>query len=1168
MNLVSKKNNTERISFGYRSHHFACPNLLDIQLDSFEWLVSKKPAESGLYSLFNEFFPITSTDKQKRQLKIVFKSFRLTPPVCSIADAKKYEVNYEARLFATFQLVDVKTDEVLDDAEVFITALPLIINKGNFIINGGEKVIVSQIVRSPAPFFSETYDSKIGYNDYKATIIPLRGAWLEFDIVKNNKSFLRIDRSRKIDILTFLKGLDLPNELIKDWYQNTVLPVNEDMPEFKISRPEALFEVFHKIRPGDPFSVQQAIQYIYWLLFDIKRSNLSRAGRYKINNKLALQARVYGLKLAENVIDDKDNVILKTNTTLSGENYKKFCQALADGHLDKDVILHTEELNQTVKVKHPYQTVKVFNEEKKVCTLIGVHPSSNLPVQNCIDIFATLNYLLHLKNGIGVSDDIDDLSNRRIRTAGELIQNQLRIGLSRVEKSICERLSVAETLSNSLKKIIPYLPVANALKEFFNTSQLCQYMDQVNPVSELSHKRRITALGPGGLTRDRANIDVRDVHNSYYGRICPIETPEGPNIGLINNLCCYARINEYGFIETPYFKVKNGIVSSEFEYLSAAEESKYVITQANSKLDKKNRILEDQVICRINSQNVLADSKDVDFMDVSPKQIVSVAAATIPFLEHNDSSRALMGCNMCRQAVPLLQSEAPLIGTGFEKSVAKYSGLSVVTRRDGEVCFVDAKEIVIQEKDSKRKMHYPLTNFEPSNQGSPLHQTPIVKLGDQVKAGDVIADGSGIKNGEVSLGKNLLVAFNVQKGFNYEDAFVVSERLVKEDVYTSLHIEEHTLEFRKTRLGNEEMTRDIPNVSETAKRFLDDDGLIIPGSEVKAGDVLVGKITPKGTNMTLSAEDRLLQAIFGKKSYSVQNNSLRVPNGGDGVVLDVHVFEAKKSKDSLAAGVIKIAKVYIIQKRKIQEGDKMSGRHGNKGVIAKVLPVEDMPFMDDGTPVDIVLNPLSVPPRMNIGQILELHLGLIAKQLGIKVAVPIFEGLGSSSIEELMKQAKIENYGRFVLTDGITGKKFNAPVTVGIMYVMKLSHMVDDKLHARCTGPYSLVTQQPLGGKAQNGGQRFGEMEGWSIMAYGAANFLREMLTIKSDDIQGRLDTYTNIVEGGDIPEPGIPESFLVILKELKALYFNTTYDEATINDEINDNARETEKISVKKDLL
>ena len=1150
MNLSQPENTNGRVNLGHRSHHFLCPNLLNIQLDSYDWLVNKQLNKiSGIEELFQEFFPVSLIGKQKRQLKIIYDKYRLSSPICSISDAKKYELNYEARLYASFKLVDGKTGEVLDTAEVFLTNLPIMTKKGNFIINGSEKVIISQILRSPAPFFSTSIDKKLGIDNYDVTLIPLRGTWLSFLLNKQNNCHLKIDRSRKINMNMFLRALGLPVNLIQSWYANTDLPITDEEPEFEVNPDEAMYNIFHKIRPGDPFSIKQAVQYVHWLLFDQKRCTLSNAGRYKVNTKLTLMGRILDLKLAEDIVDHNKKVVLAKNTIIDLKNLRKFEEALEKGYLTQEINLTMYNNQQPVVEKFKYNAIKVFTHDKKEITLLGIDENEKSPQLSPVDIFVTLNYLLHLRNEIGQVDDIDDLSNRHVLTAGKLIQKQMRLGFVNLEKTIKERLSTAETFANKLKTFIPYLTISNILKTFFNTSQLTQFMDQTNPLSELSNKRRLTVLGPGGLSQNRASLEARDVHNSYYGRICPVKTSEGPKIGLTSHLACFARVNEHGFLQSPYYKVNKGVVSDEFIYLSADIERNYVIAQASSRLDKKNKIISDQVICRHKGNNIVVSRKDVHLMDVSPKQIVSASAACIPFLEYNDAARNLMGCNMHTQALPLITSEAPLVGTGFEEYVAKYSGLSIVSKKDGTVISVDAREIIVETDDTKRKLHYKLDNFQSSNQGTQLHHKPIVELGQKIKAGDVIADGSGIDNGELALGKNLLTAYMSSKGHNFEDAFIISERLVKEDIFTSLHVTEFVVEFRKTRLGDEEMTRDIPNVSEHAKRFLDENGLVIVGSEVQAGDVLVGKVTPKQQTATLSAEDNLLKAIFGKKSYNVQNSSLKVPNGKHGVVLSVDVFDCRRN-DNFSIGVSKIAKVKVIQKRKIKGGDKISGRFGNKGVIAKILPQEDMPHLANGTAIDIIFNPLSVPPRMNPGQLLSMHLGLAAQKQGVKYAVPIFEGLkGDVPLESILDEAGIENYGQVDVYDGETGEKYKNPVTVGVSYILKLSHMVDDKMHARCTGPYSLITQQPLGGKAQNGGQRFGEMEVWAIEAYGAANLLREMLTLKSDDVVGRVETYNNIINGKKIPEPQIPESFLVFKKELNALNLKITYDEEEIDD-------------------
>ncbi len=1034
---------------------------------------------------------------------------------------------------------------------------PLMTDSGTFIINGAERVIVSQLVRSPGAYFADAMD-KSGKTVFTGSVIPSRGTWLEFENDAKDILNVRIDRTRKIPgtILLRALGLSSDEDIINvlgdhEFIRNTLA---KD-PTHNTN--EALIEIYNKLRPGEPATLDGANNLLYAKFFDPKRYDLAKAGRFKLGKKLSLLDRITNRVLAQDIIDVDGHVVMSEGTLLTKDKVDELKPIFEAGAHTTEV-----ETNEFMHSNGVIQAIDVYVDESnsKKMRVVGTDLSLDCKYVTISDMLAAYSYMLNLvdifdsldlasddrvnlMSRIGLLDDIDHLGNRRVRSVGELIQNQFRIGLSRMERVVKERMSLSEVDSVTPQSLTNIRPLTAAMKEFFSSSQLSQFMDQINPLAELTNKRRLSALGPGGLSRDRAGYEVRDVHPSHYGRICPIETPEGPNIGLISTLASYAKINRYGFIETPYRKVNNSIIDeSDVRYLTADEEKNYIIAQAKVQLDENGRILDEQVIARHFGENIMAKPEEVDFIDISPKQIVSVATSCIPFLENDDATRALMGANMQRQAVPLLNPHTPLVGTGMEYQAARDSGAAIVAKEDGVVTYVDARKIVVE--DNTGSHNYRLTKFAISNAGTCINHKPIVKVGDKVVKGEVLADGPSMEQGELALGQNVLVGFMTWNGYNYEDAVIMSERLVKEDVYTSIHIEEYSIECRDTKLGPEEITRDIPNVGEDARKNLNSEGIIMIGAEVKEGDILVGKVTPKG-QAELSAEEKLLLAIFGEKSREVKDNSLRVPHGGAGIVHDIKVF-SRKNGDELQPGVNKVIKVYIVQKRKISEGDKMAGRHGNKGVISKILPIEDMPHLEDGTVLDIMLNPLGVPSRMNIGQVLELHLGYAARELGMYFATPAFDGINSKDLENIMKQANMSVDGKQPVISGRTGEYFDSNVSVGVMYMIKLAHMVDDKLHARSVGPYSVVTQQPLGGKAQNGGQRFGEMEVWALEAYGAAYTLREILTVKSDDVVGRVKTYEAIVKGQKLPEPGLPESFRVLNKELQAL----ALDIRMLNDE------------------
>lgn len=1114
------------------------PNLIEIQQKSYDWFL-----EEGLREMFRDISPIQDFTGN---LILEFIDYSLGEPKYTVDDAKERDVTYAAPLRVKVRLINKETGEVKEQ-EVFMGDFPLMTETGTFIINGAERVIVSQLVRSPSVYFSTKVD-KNAKTTYTATVIPNRGAWLELEMDAKDIIYVRIDRTRKIPVTVLLRALGFGTDaeildlLGNDEYiRNTLDKDNTDSTE------KALIEIYERLRPGEPPTLDNAKSLLVARFFDPKRYDLANVGRYKINKKLHIKNRLFNQRLAETLID-----------TTTGEIIAEAGQ-MVDRRLLDEILAQLEESvgHRTYHVASgvlesndiPLQTIDVFSpiEDGKVVKLIA-NGNIDKSVKNITpaDIISSISYFINLLHGIGSTDDIDHLGNRRLRSVGELLQNQFRIGLSRMERVVRERMSIQDANVITPQALINIRPVIASIKEFFGSSQLSQFMDQTNPLAELTHKRRLSALGPGGLTRERAGMEVRDVHPSHYGRMCPIETPEGPNIGLINSLSTFARINEYGFIEAPYRWVdpKTGKVTEQIDYLTADEEDNYIVAQANAELTEENTFKDEVVIVRYNKQSdniIPMASSRVDYMDVSPKQVVSVATALIPFLENDDSNRALMGSNMQRQAVPLLIPKSPLVGTGMEHKSAKDSGVCVVSKYNGVIERSSANEIWLRRIETVDGaevkgdiVKYKLHKFMRSNQGTCINQRPIVNRGDVVKVGDILADGPSTEMGELALGRNVVVAFMTWEGYNYEDAILLSEKLVKEDVYTSIHIEEYESEARDTKLGPEEITRDIPNVGEEALRNLDERGIIRIGAEIGAGDILVGKVTPKGVT-ELTAEERLLHAIFGEKAREVRDTSLRVPHGTDGIVVDVKVF-TRENGDELPPGVNQLVRVYIAQKRKISEGDKMAGRHGNKGVVARILPEEDMPFLPDGTPVQVVLNPLGVPSRMNIGQVLEVHLGMAAMRLGIHVATPVFDGAKEYDVFDTMEEAGMQRNGKTVLYDGRTGDRFEREVTVGVMHMIKLAHMVDDKIHARSTGPYSLVTQQPLGGKAQFGGQRFGEMEVWALEAYGAAYTLQEILTVKSDDVVGRVKTYESIVKGENVPEPGVPESFKVLIKELQSL--------------------------------
>ncbi|MBT9671877.1 DNA-directed RNA polymerase subunit beta [Secundilactobacillus kimchicus] len=1131
--LVNYGKHRTRRSYARIKEVLDLPNLIEIQTNSYNWFL-----DEGLREMFDDIMPI---EDFQGNLSLEFVDYQLLEPKYTVDEAREHDANYSAPLHVTLRLTNHETGEIKSQ-DVFFGDFPLMTEQGTFIINGAERVIVSQLVRSPGVYYNEETD-KNGREVYGATVIPNRGAWLEFETDAKGLSYVRIDRTRKIPMSELVRALGFgsDDEIIKMFGDNDSLmatlekDVHKNTEDSRVE--EALKDIYERLRPGEPKTADSSRSLLTARFFDPKRYDMAPVGRYKTNKKLQLKNRLLGLTLAETLADPETGEILAQNGTLIDKDLLKTLTP----YLERDdfkTVTYTPSDEAVVTEPVVLQTIMVQSPDdpERALPVIGNgHIDLKYKHITPADILAAVNYFFNLQEGIGSTDDIDHLGNRRIRSVGELLQNQFRIGLSRMERVVRERMSIQDAATVTPQQLINIRPVVASIKEFFGSSQLSQFMDQTNPLGELTHKRRLSALGPGGLTRDRAGYEVRDVHYTHYGRMCPIETPEGPNIGLINSLSSYARINKYGFIETPYRRVSwdTHKVTDKIDYLTADEEDNYVVAQANSPLNDDGSFVNDVVMARAKSENIETNIDSVDYMDVSPKQVVSVATACIPFLENDDSNRALMGANMMRQAVPLLDPHSPLIGTGIEYKAAHDSGVALISKHEGTVEYVDAREIKVRRDDGALDT-YKLMKFQRSNGGKNYNQRPIVEVGDHVDTDEVLADGPSMENGELALGQNPLVAFMTWQGYNFEDAIAINERLVTDDVYTSIHIEEYESEARDTKLGPEEMTREIPNVSEDALKNLDEEGIIRIGAEVHDGDILVGKVTPKGVT-ELSAEERLLHAIFGEKAREVRDTSLKVPHGGGGIVQNVRIF-TRENGDELSPGVNMMVRVYIAQKRKLQVGDKMAGRHGNKGTVSVVIPQEDMPYMPDGTPIDIMLSPMGVPSRMNIGQVLEIHLGMAARKLGVHIATPVFDGAQDKDIWDAVKEAGMADDAKTVLYDGRTGEPFDKRVAVGVMHYMKLAHMVDDKIHARSIGPYSLVTQQPLGGKAQFGGQRFGEMEVWALEAYGAAYTLQEILTYKSDDVVGRVKTYEAIVKGEPIPKPGVPESFRVLVKELQSL--------------------------------
>ena len=1117
-------NHRVRRNYGKTKNAIELNNLLEIQKKSYNWFI-----EEGIKEVFEDISPVESFTGN---LALEFGEYSFEQPRYSIKGCKERYATYAAPLKVETRLFNHETGEVKEQ-EIYLGDMPVMTESGTFVINGAERVIVSQLVRSPSVYFGKEID-KNGRTVITSQIIPNRGTWLEYELDARDVVYVRIDRTRKVPITTLLRAIGLSSD--EDIY--SLFGENEYLEKTIVkdsnkNTDESLIDIHSKLRPGEPSTLDSAKNQLVTRFFDVFRYDLARVGRYKFNRKLNVVDRLLGAKIAETIkVDGK--VIVEKDSIITKEVLSELKPILQAGYGVKEV-----QINQDLDTYNKVQMIKVYSNKhpEKIINVIGNDATIDIKRLTISDTYASVSYYLNLLEGIGSFDEIDHLSNRRVRQVGELLQNQFRVGISRIERVIRDRMSTQEITEVTPKSLINIRPLTAAIKEFFGSSQLSQFMDQVNPVAELTNKRRLSSLGPGGLSRDRAGMEVRDVNPSHYGRLCPIESPEGPNIGLITSLASYARVNEYGFIMTPYRKVVDRKLTDEVVYMTADEELDYYISQAAIKVDSENRILDERVPVRYRGENIMIESDKVDYADVSPQQVVSIATQGIPFLEHDDAKRALMGANMQRQAIPLLKAEAPLIGTGVEAIAARDSGAVVIAKADGVVDYVDSKKIVIKTLGGMDT--YYLNGFERSNAGTCYHQVPIVKLGETVTKDMIIADGPSTEGGEMALGKNVTVAFMNFNGYNYEDAVILNERLVKDDVFTSIHIEDYQIECRDTKLGPEEFTRDIPNISEEARKNLDENGIVRIGTEVNYNDILVGKVTPKGM-AELTSEEKLLHAIFGEKTREVRDTSLRVPNGGAGIVHDVKIF-TKEDSDELPAGVSKIIRVYIAQKRKITVGDKMAGRHGNKGVVSLVLPEEDMPYLPNGQPVDILLNPLGVPSRMNLGQILEMHLGMAAKELGIYVATPVFDGATREEIIDALKEAGLDEDGKAVLYDGRTGEPFDNRISVGIMYMIKLNHMVDDKLHARSTGPYSLVTQQPLGGKAQFGGQRFGEMEVWALEAYGAAHVLQEMITIKSDDVVGRVKVYEALVKGTPIPASGIPESFRVLMKEFQALGLDMT---------------------------
>lgn len=1140
-----------RMSYGKINEVLEMPNLIEIQINSYNWFLKE-----GLKEVFHDVSPIADYNAN---LLLEFIDYRLDDePKYDIEECKERDATYAAPLRVKVRLINKESGEIKEQ-EIFMGDFPLMTPSGTFIINGAERVIVSQLVRAPSVYYSQEFD-KLGKKLFSSQVIPNRGAWLEYETDSNDIFYVRIDRNRKMPVTVLIRALGFGTDAsITELFGEDARLIATMEKDTTTSVDEGLLEIYRKLRPGEPPTVESASSLIQNLFFDPKRYDLARVGRYKFNKKLRLSNRICGFVSAQTIADPETGELIVTEgdvitkeMALALEKAKVNDIVLdVDGQKTKVISNNMIDLNDFVDYN-----LRDYGIYERVRTIVLDEILEQYPNMNSDefkqalydrrdelipkhilkdDIIASISYVGNLAAGVGEIDDIDHLGNRRLRSVGELLQNQFRIGLSRMERAVRERMTTQDLDTITPQNLINIRPVTSSVKEFFGSSQLSQFMDQINPLGELTHKRRLSALGPGGLSRERAGFEVRDVHHSHYGRMCPIETPEGPNIGLINSLSGYAKVNEYGFIETPYRRVdkETGIVTKDVQYMTADVEEGFYVAQATEPLDENDRFVNKKVVTRYKDEFIEVPPMRVDYMDVSPRQVMSIATAMIPFLENDDANRALMGSNMQRQAVPLLMPESPIVGTGMEYKAARDSGVCILAKEGGVVDKVSATEIVIK-NDEHKKDKYKLIKYTRSNQGTCVNQRPIVSEGERVEKGDIIADGPSTKNGEIGLGRNILIGFMTWEGYNYEDAILLNEQLVKDDIFTSIHIEEYEIEARETKLGPEEITRDIPNVGEDSLRDLDERGIIRIGAEVGAGDILVGKVTPKGET-ELTAEERLLRAIFGEKAREVRDTSLKVPHGEYGIIVDVKVF-TRANGDDMPPGVTQIVRCYIAQKRKISVGDKMAGRHGNKGVISRILPEEDMPFLPDGTPLQIVLNPLGVPSRMNIGQVLEVHLGYAAKALGWKIATPVFDGATEEDIVEALEKAGLDKTGKTLLYDGRTGEPFDNPVTVGYMHYLKLAHLVDDKIHARSTGPYSLVTQQPLGGKAQFGGQRLGEMEVWALEAYGAAYTLQEILTVKSDDVVGRVKTYEAIVKGENVPEPGVPESFKVLIKELQSL--------------------------------
>ena len=1150
MNLKEVKHEKcTRKSFSKIGDFVEMPNLIQVQKDSYNWFI-----EEGLGEVLKDISPIVD---YSGNLVLEFLDYHMEEKTkYTMEEAKERDATYSTRLHVKVRLINKETGEIKEQ-EIYLGDFPVMTDSATFIINGAERVIVSQLVRSPSCYYAQDYD-KTGKRIYTSTVMPIRGAWLEYETDGNDIFYVRVDRTRKLPVTSLLRSIGfVTDEQILDLFANDPkIKATLDKDTIK-TQDEAIIEIYKKLRPGELPTADAARNLFDGLFFDNRRYDLAKVGRYKFNKKLCLATRITGQVAYDDIVDPSTGEVLaEKNTRITAEA----AEAIQDSGINiVDVLVDDQKVrvigNGIVNIHKMLPNVDLsdlhFKEgvnynvlksimdttpDEKLHDVIKERYNELVPLTiTTEDMIASISYLLNLDYGIGKVDDIDHLGNRRIRCVGELLQNQFRIGLTRLERVVRERMTIQDLDSVTPQTLINTKPITSSIREFFGSSQLSQFMDQTNPLSELTHKRRISALGPGGLSRERAGFEVRDIHYTHYGRLCPVESPEGPNIGLISALSSFAMIDEYGFVETPYRKVdkETGKLTDIVDYMPADEEDKYTIAQASEPVDAEGRFVNKMVKVRRRSEITEVKASEVDYVDVSPKQLVSVAAAMIPFLEHDDVKRSLMGSNMQRQAVPLLIPEAPIVGTGMEYKAARDSETTVTAKNEGIVEKVTADEVQVRNKKNEID-HYRLRKFKRTNGGTCINQRPVVQKGEVVKAGDILADGPATKNGEMALGRNVIIAFSTWEGYNYEDAVLISERLVKEDVYTSIHIEEYDCECRDTKLGPEEITRDIPNVGDDVLKDLDENGIIRIGAEVRSGDILVGKVTPKGET-ELTAEERLLRAIFGEKSREVRDTSLRVPHGEAGTIVDIKIFTRENSEE-LAPGVNQVIRCYIATKRKISVGDKMAGRHGNKGVISRILPEEDLPFLPDGTPVDIVLNPMGIPSRMNLGQVLEVHLGMAARALGWKVATPVFDGAKDYEIEDLLEEAGLRRDGKTILYDGRTGEQFIKPITVGVMYMMKLHHLVDDKIHARSTGPYSLVTQQPLGGKAQFGGQRFGEMEVWALEAYGAAYSLQEMLTVKSDDVVGRVKTYEAIVKGENIPEPGVPEGFKVLVKELEAL--------------------------------